>query len=68
MVHQPQEASFCAIQGQYLFHGHHLCAGIIAEIQIKKTKSRETAEKIYSRLPVSVAHYIGSLTRKYISL
>jgi len=22
----------------------------------------------YSRLPVSVAHYIGSLTRKYISL
>jgi len=36
--------------------------------KIKKTKSRETAEKIYSRLPVAVAHYIGSLTRKYISL
>ena len=36
--------------------------------KVKKTKSRETAEKIYSRLPVSVAHYIGSLTRKYISL
>lgn len=36
--------------------------------KIKKTKSRETAEKIYSRLPVSVAHCIGSLTRKYISL
>ncbi len=36
--------------------------------KVKKTKSRETAEKIYSRLPVSVAHYIGSVTRKYISL